>query len=552
MKARKDAARSEEARLRALDRGLLAEFMKAYPQAKSPVRWQNRQLQSIVRRKGLALSGLQQITTLAERKGLFDVRIERHRWIDSDKSRYVHTLARAAVTDMWPMGTHYWVRDNAIIGARLLQASSAKRRKIGKELLLSGMNFMSSCAQLQRFERCVRSASSAFCKDALNWPYIFAGIKGNLSCAQTEIWAHKQDAWQILAWHILDAIDSGAIHLREISEKNRRFLGLIVPFLAKVSFWKCENSGSWEEIPAVRSSVRVWEHRLIVRLGELSAQKGFAFLRTEFLRHRRYLGARFGARDLPSAVALLDREATKVMLRDLPFESPHYKQNHVCYREADGALLYALEIGYPEFLAERAGKSQEWAYKLEQRILQLVLSLQDDRSCAIYRYANDSYQRSGFFRNLTVKRLSDLYGAPSGDASSHFAGRDGVVPQGRKAAWTHFVWQIASWAGRRYEATRRAEYARLHERFFMQGLQLVTQNAKTLDVDQHGKSRVVSVPAWRMPECYIADKLTTKEEVVFPSPHTPLNWAIAEMLFAFEVRRKVLLSQASGSARRAA
>jgi hypothetical protein len=126
------------------------------------------------------------------------------------------------------------------------------------------------------------------------------------------------------------------------------------------------------------------------------------------------------------------------------------------------------------------------------------------------------------------------------------------VPRGRKAAWTHFVWQIASWAGRRYEETKRADYARLHERFFIQGLQLVTQHAKTLDVDQHGKSRVVSVPPWRMPECYIADRLAAKEEVVFPSPHTPLNWAIAEMLFAFEVRQKVLLSQASGSARRAA
>jgi hypothetical protein len=489
--------------------------------------------------------------SLLESKGLFDVRIERHAWVDSDKARYVHLVARAATTDMWPMGTHYWVRDNSIIGARFLNSSSAKRRKLGKELLLSAMNFMSSCAQLRRFEAIIRAPSQAFLRDSSNWPYIFAAIKDNLACDKPQGWTHKQDAWQILAWHVLDALESGSISLRELSSKNRRFLGLIVPFLARVSFWKCENSGSWEEIPAVRSSVRMWEHRLVVRLGELSGRKGFAFLRAEFLRSRKSLPARWQRYDLQKIVSVLDREATKVMLRDLPREAPSHPRKDPRFRDADSALLYALELKYPEFLAVRAGKRKEWAYKLEQAIVRQVLSLQDSRSGALCRYANDTYQRSGFFRNLTVLRLTKLYGAPSADASSRFSEREYAVPRGRKAAWTHFVWQLASWAARRCEETGHPEYARLHERFFVQGLQLVTKSSKSLDVDKHGRARIISIPAWRMPECYIADKANTGEELIFPSPHTPLNWAVAEMLAAFEARR-ALLAGGVGKARRAA
>jgi hypothetical protein len=377
----------------------------------------------------------------------------------------------------------------------------------------------------------------------MNWPYIFAAISDNLSSQKLEPWAHQQDAWQILAWHILDALEAGGIRHSELSQKNRRFLGLIIPFLAKVSFWRCENSGSWEEIAAVRSSVRAWEHRLVVRLGELASSTQFRFLRSEFARQKRYLSPRFRSLTLDKAVSLLDREATRALLRDLPFESPGYSSNALRYRRADAALLYLLELDYPEFLAARAGKNVAWATKLEQAIAAQVLSLQDDRSGALYRYANDSYQRSSYFRNLTVARLNAMYGAPSGDASHHFDGRDRIVPRGRKAAWTHFTWQIAAWAGRRWLKTKRAEYRRMHDRFFMQGLKLVTGRSKSMDVTSNGRTRIISIAAWQMPECYISDTTSKKVELVFPSPHSPLNWATGEMLYAFEIRRSVLAAK---------
>lgn len=532
--------KKEEKRLKALDRVLIKQFERGFAQAGLVSSWQNQALGRSFAKLRSDVATFDSFQRGLERRGLFDIRIERHRWRDLDGKKYTHVLARAAVTDMWPMGTQYWLRDNAIIGGRFIRLSSGKRRKIGKELILSGMNFISSCAQLDRVRAILLSEKKSFIESAANWPSIFAGIRDNLSCQRSEAWPHKQDAWQILVWHLLDAIEEGAIMLSELTPKNRQFLGYIIPFLAKVSFWKSENSGSWEEAPAVRSSVRAWEHRLIVRLEELSRRREFAFLKRDFERARRHLGASLRRKTLSQAVSLLDRQVTQAMLRDLPFESPRYKRADIRYREADAALLYLLEVDYPSFLASRTGKDIKWAAFMEKRILGQVLSLHDNRSGGIYRYAKDTYQRHGFFRNLTTARLSEKYGAPSGDASGEMEARNRIVPRGRQAAWTHFVWQLSAWAGRRFHETGKKEYLRLHERFFEQGLRLVTGNAKSIDLDAKGKLRVISIPPWKMPECYISDTGSRGAELVFPSPHTPLNWATAEMLFAFEVRRGVL------------
>jgi hypothetical protein len=532
--------KKDESKLRAWDRALLAEFEQQYPRSKRRVRWQNPQLESLVRARGVGRKAFKALEKTLEAKGAFDMMFEKQRWVDSDGKRYVHTLVRASSTEMWPMGAQYWLRDNVVIGARLLSNQSAKRRAVGKQLLLSGLHFISSCAQLKRFEMMVRSRSVAFRRSPDNWPHIFTSVSDNLSTQRQESWSHKQDAWQMLAWHVLEALEAKQIRLSELTAKHRAFLGLIVPFLAKVSFWRCENSGSWEEIPAVKSSVRAWEHRLVVRLAELGEQRQFSFLNRAFLRYRAQLGARFKENTLQEAVAQLDRECTKAMLSDLPSESPGYESHDPRYRAADAALLYLLQLDYPEFLAKRAAKSQRWARSLEAALLREVGRLQDDRSGGIARYAGDTYQRSGFFRNLTVARLRALYGAPAGDASRNFAKRDEVVPQGRAAAWTHFVWQLASWAGTRFLATRSLRYKRLHERFFVAGLRLISGDSYTFDADaSSGRTKVVAIPAWRMPEAYISDTNARGEELVFPSPHTPLNWSIAEMVYACEVRRRI-------------
>ncbi|MEY4701050.1 MAG: hypothetical protein RL326_1237 [Pseudomonadota bacterium] len=476
-----------------------------------------------------------------ERKGLFDIRFERHRWKDADGSTHTHLLARAAVTDMWPMGTSYWLRDNAIIGARFLRSRDKTRRRLGLQLLLSGLTFMASIAQRDRFKAMIRSKRARYIDDPRHWPYIFADIKTNLSCQNVEGWAHKQDAWQILAFHVLGAIETKLISLRELDHAHREFLALIIPFLANVECWKCENSGSWEEIPSVRTSVRAWEHRLIVKLGELSERAEYTFLSSTYKQVRRHLSPAFRGRSLRETADILDRKLCAAMLRDVPFESPHYSRRDPRFRESDAALFYLLELDYPDFLAARAGKTSRWAKRLESRLLSRIVALQDDVSGGIYRYANDTYQREGYFRNVTVAKLNEMYGGPSADASSNFSGRETILPAGRKAAWTHFVWQLCWWSAQRYLETQAVSYLQLHERLFKAGLGLVTgAQERSLDVGANGVSRVVRIPAWRMPECYIAERAPNGRELVIPSPHTPLNWAIAEMVHAFTLRRQLL------------
>ena len=523
-----------------LDRQLLSSFKGRYARGASGRGWRNKGLYK--RRSEIdSLAPFQRLEQELDSKGLFDVRCEKKTWRDLDGERRVFTLARAATTDMWPMGTHYWVRDNALIGARFLISEDHSHRRLGKELLLSALTFMSSVSQLKRMEAVVRSKSARFVKDAANWPYIFAGVKTNLAAQEKEGWAHKQDAWQILAWYVLEGVERGHINRYDLTIKHRTFFSLIVPFLIKVSFWRCENSGSWEELVAARSSVRAWEHRLLVRLGEVSQNRGFAFIDDGFTRYKASLPAAYKKRSLLEAIKVAERRVTKEMLQDLPYESPSYKRGDPRRREADAALIYLLQIDYPRFFAARIGRSAQWAETLEGLILRTVSTLDDKVTGGIARYGNDSYQRQGFFRYRTVAKLQELYGSPSGDASSHFVGRDKVVPRGRKAAWTHFVWQLAAWAGRRYLVTGDLKDKARHDRFFCRGMSLITGDKETsIDWDASGKARILSIPPFRMPECYISDKLPGGDVAIFPSPHTPLNWAVGEMFDAFQIRRQVL------------
>jgi hypothetical protein len=532
-------------KLQLADRTLIKELERRLRCRQGKGEWRNA---GLAKRRTLvrSLPGLERLQRSLEQGGGFAIQIEKKRWRDTDGERRSFTLARAASTDMWPMGTNYWVRDNAIIGARYLFADDRSYRKVGKELLLSALTFMSSKAQLARCEGIIRSSSAAFRRDPGNWPYIFASINDNLNAAQEEKWAHKQDAWQIAVFYILEAIEAGLLSPRDLTKKHRNFVGMVIPFLAKVSFWTCENSGSWEELPAVRTSVRAWEHRLIVKLVKAAGAKEFSFITRGFLKYRRYLSGTLRADSLDAAVSYMERRVMREMVADLPGESPRYRGSDPRYRYADAALIYLLLIEYPSFLATRLGKDPEWADRLEKKIFATIASLEDTHTGAIRRYKGDSYQRTGYFRHLTIKRLNAIYGAPSGDASAHFAARNRAVPVGRGAAWTHFVWQLAAWSGRRYLETGSPRYRQIHERYFEQGLGLFTGPGEaSIEQDSSGKPRVIRVAPLRMPECYISEKSDAGKILVFPSPHTPLNWAVVEMFNAFEVRRALLSAEHS-------
>jgi len=522
------------------DKALITDLERGLKRRQRAGEWRNL---SLFRQRALCSTeaGLKRLRATLEKGKGFDIRLERVPWRDTDGERRSFTLARAASTDMWPMGTHYWVRDNAIIGARYLLARDPKHRRQGRELLLSALTFMSSKAQLARFERMLRSSSPKFHRDPANWPYIFAAVKDNLAASREEGWAHKQDAWQIAIFYVIEAIEQGLLSVKDLSAKHKRCIGLAIPFLAKVEFWRCENSGSWEEIPAVRSSVRAWEHRLVVKLAKVSVLKEFAFIRKAFDTHKKYLAAPLRRKTLDAAVLMMEQKVVREMLRDLPSESPSYKKGDAQYRTADAALIYLLSIDYPYFLAARLGKDAQWAHAMEVKLLKTIESLTDPVTGAIRRYRGDCYQRTGYFRNLTIAKLAAIYGSPSGDASSHFQARNRAVPKGREAAWTHFVWQLAAWSGERFIDTGSMVYRRLHDHYFLRGMALFTGVGEaSVDQDAKGTPRVIGIKPLRMTECYISERTRRGEDLVFPSPHTPLNWAVGEMFQAFDVRREVL------------
>lgn len=526
--------------LQLADRALLEKLQRRAGRQRSFAKWRNADVAKRVKDIS-SVAGLAKLRELLEKKGAFTIPLAKKRFRDGDGRVHVITCARATEAHLWPMGANYWVRDNALIAARYLFSDDKRRQRLGRDLLLSAITFMSSTPQIARFEAMIRSTSVAYRRVPRNWPYIFTSIADNLSTSREERWSHKQDAWQIAAYYLIEALERGLVSSKELSTKHKKFLSLIVPFLTKISFWSCENSGSWEEIPATRTSVRAWEHRLIIKLLKLSQMKGFGLIEKTYLKSRRFLSKEFRTLDFQRAVLHAEQRVIREVTRDLPNESPRYSRSDARHRGADAALIYLLMIDYPYFLAARMVRSPEWAHQLEARVLKNVSTLDDPVTGAIRRYKGDCYQRVGYFHHVTIQKLVEIGGAPSGDFSGHFLARNQAVPKGREAAWTHFVWQLSAWSGRRYLETGSKVYERLHTEYFNRGMALITGRGEvSITQDSQGRPQVTTVPAFRMPECYMSERTSDGKDLVIPSPHTPLNWAVAEMFDAFEVRKGIL------------
>lgn len=446
-------------------------------------------------------------------QGALTLQHEKKTVVDIDKSEASVTVLRAALTDSWPMGTHYWVRDNALIAGRLLALEHSPEQNVfGKELLLSALTLISTVKQLERFVGLIEGDQD-YRQDAVNWPYIFFEIKSNLNTAQKEKWMHIQDAWQMLALYTLRSLRTEKLTTSELTESHITFLSLLLPLFLKIELTDYENAGSWEELVAKRTSVLIWEYSILNEIALCGEKSGFEFL--------------FKDSSIDDCKKLLV-DVEKELGARFPFESGGYDKADPRYREADSALIALL---YLDFAKEE---------KQEQVLLQLIESLKDERCGGYRRYLGDSYQRCGFFQPSTVKSLREFYGAPSGDASGadEFVARDKLVPKGPEAAWLHFIFQLSWWAGKRFRETGQRRYFDLQREKLLDGLALITgEGEHTLSVDEDGEVSVTPVPPFRIPECYITDTDPDGNELLFPSPHTPLNWAVGEAFAAIDMMK---------------
>lgn len=471
----------------------------------------------------------------------FERNMEQVEWKDIDGETRKLFINRASKVDMWPMGTNYWIRDNALIADRLLNlnyeafAYPKSWKEEGKQLLLAGLTIMSSRTQLARFEAII--ADPTLVEDAENWPHIFLDISNNLNAAQPESWMHKQDAWQILCYVTLEALERGNLTLADLTAKHKQLLGLVCPFLAAIQFTHCPNGGSWEEIDAIRTSVIAWETAL---LHKISQSKTFFH---------------------PDAASLCQHGIEKLFRQlqsendssapsyECEFECPNYDQDDVHYRDADAALIYLLLIEIDSLLPGGEEKQLELVDKLIQKVETLV------STSGIKRYFGDSYQGLDYHTNEITRQLSKLSESPSGDSSDvdRFQQRAKIVPGGHEAEWTHFVWQMSTSFGKLYQRFERPEFQQRQLDYFLFGLSLITgenelsilerrpdssaeadrSTASVIDDGTDEKMEVGSIPAFRIPECY---NTIQYQQTLFqyPSMHTPLYWSVAECLAAFD------------------
>ncbi len=496
------------------------------------------------------------LAAFLEKNGSFNLLPERRLWKDSDGEQRMVTLTRAAITPMWPMGTNVWMRDNALIADRLLRGawsklpSVKKRSGVGKRLMTSMLTLSSSRAQLLRMETIILTPSLA--ANPHHWPHIFLLIKDNLNAARLEKWAHKQDAFQMVAVTAFDALSRGLLKPADFTQKHRRFLGLLLPFLIAVDHTRTPNSGSWEELEALRTSVLAWNLAVLDRL-EIALQGPLNHAVTAgWEEFRGKLPPAYRTLDLPSALKKEMKKTALVLEKLLPDEMPEYPRKDPRRRTADAALHYLLQLGTVPLVMRVLKKDVAWGRRKGTKLLRSLEELSDARTGGIHRFGDDFYQMQGFFRHLTVAQLKALYGEVSGDASgmADYVGRKEIMREGRMAAWTHFVWQHAAWAGRRALDTNDPKMRALHDRMFWRGLCLLTGDGDiSLEEAEPSVMRVIRIPPMRMPECYISDTLPSGAVVTFPSPHTPLNWAVGEMLDAFAVRDELLRRDAHVSTR---
>lgn len=510
----------------------------------------------------------QQIDAYLTKQNTYKIKFLTNPWLDTDqdttvwKNKKITTLqlTKASETTQWPMGHQIWIRDLVRISRCMLQSarlnkSSHKNQKEGLHVLMSALTLMSSESQLKRFQAIIRSSQPSFINEKGNWPSIFISRK-DLCSMNPDRWAQKQDALQMLALELIEAIEKKELSIEDLSEKQKEFLGFLIPFLAKIQFWKQPNSGSWEELEAIRTSVVALDSLLISKLSILSKQKEFSFIKKTYQKawesgyfsQERYS---YTSEFSKTIEILLEKGTQRLLKKDhsLVLQECQYPLSDPRFRSSDATIIYLLDYPVLDFLAKRQNKDSDWIETQEKRILKSLETLEDSINGGIKRYLLDAYmdgnQESNYFDNKTsyclTKKVyaksasSTISGANEAAANQFLLRRKEVSGNaGTEANWVHPVAQIASWAGRRYLETKNKSYQAIQHKFYRQLIGLITdENEKTISNEgPKNTSLVKSIQKACVPEAYITFPTSKKGTIRCAGSHSPLNWAVAETIRA--------------------
>lgn len=462
--------------------------------------------------------------------------------------RPVTIVAATEITSNTPnhgeMSSMLYLRDHIQTARALIELNLRNPRqyreegRLGKVLLMSALHLMSTSSQLARFDDVIKRGQAAGQED---WPHIslwFDDIEG----VKPNGWRNMQDTFQMLAHLTLDAIDRGFLDVTDLAKSHKKFLGSVVPLFEAVKFPLYENSGSWEEVPAHRTSVMAIETALLHKIKTLTEKNdSLSFLQDYYTAASPSLPVSTSHSFATTVDTLLDAGLQEISHR-LPDESAEYNPDSTKYRSADAALAYILMYNLPQLLEEKGiGEAAKPMSRLaiENLILKQLATLDDPITGGMYRYNNDSYQRVNFHTGRVKSTISAIKRKVQEDAQlsngvidldKKQALRNELTPKGRIAAWTHPLGQLSAWAAERSleeDGVTADHYRHLSTDFLNRMLSTVTgENQWHAVLGNDNLYHVQQVPAFRLPECLITYQSDQKDEpLIVPSPHTPLNWS---------------------------
>lgn len=526
---------------------------KSYPQI--GLNFRNAEVSQLVRQH-YSVSELESLETFLAKKGTLTIpTVKGYRVYLDSAEQPVSIVAATDIEESRPnhgdMSSMLYLRDHIQAAGVLMElflTNPENYRQEGEEgevLLFSALHLMSTPAQLERFKNIIEKGVAT----QEEWPHISL-LFDDLEGKKQNGWRNKQDTFQMLAYLTCDALERGYISPDALSNSHKKFLGSVAPLLKAVGFPRYENSGSWEEIAARRTSVMAIETALLNKITTLTENDKLAFLA--------------GGLELKEIASMRD-EGLEETGRRLPLESPDYPKNSIKYREADAALAYVLMYDIPKLLCSSGipvGPKKEAMNErvIEELVLQELTTLTDPTTGGMRRYAGDSYQRVNFHTNEIQQVIRDIKQTVQKEAATTDGEidldkkqtlRDELVPKGKEAAWTHPLGQISAWAAKRSIELQKSgdqsgarDYRALSTRFLNHMLATVTgEDEWHAALDSNKQYAIQKVPATRLPECYIAYQTNDGQTFVVPSPHTPLNWSSAMLKEAVGLLRAATVLQ---------
>lgn len=526
---------------------------KSYPQI--GLSFRNAEVSQLVRQH-YSVSELESLETFLAKKGTLTIPTVKgyHVYLDGAEQP-VSIVAATDIEEGRPnhgdMSSMLYLRDHIQAAGVLMELFLTNPENYrqeggeGKVLLFSALHLMSTPAQLERFKNIIEKGAAT----QEEWPHISL-LFDDLEGKKQNGWRNKQDTFQMLAYLTCDALERGYISPDALSNSHKKFLGSVAPLLKAVGFPRYENSGSWEEIAARRTSVMAIETALLNKITTLTENDKLAFLA--------------GGLE-PKEIASMRDEGLEEIGRRLPLESPDYPKNSIKYRETDAALAYILMYDIPKLLCNSGipvGPRKEVMDEqaIEELVLQKLTTLTDPTTGGMRRYAGDSYQRVNFHTNEIQQVIRDIKQTVQKEAATTDGEidldkkqtlRDELVPKGKEAAWTHPLSQISAWAAKRsielQKSGNQSEARDYHARsahFLNRMLATITGEDEWHAVlDSNKQYAIQKVPATRLPECYIAYRTNDAHTFVVPSPHTPLNWSSAMLKEAVGLLRAATMLQ---------